>query len=130
MKTGLNVAKFAGTMYMNMMTGRLMMNALSQSMTGNLGGMGLLGNPAMASVQTQGLSAQVGVSRGLGIDPTAGAASFLMQQSLASNVAAALTGGAPGQGGPSSFDAALGDALQNAAKSVAENLKKGQSAKK
>src|SRR5262245_16333618 len=32
-KTGLGVAKFAGTMYMNMMTGKMMMNALNQSMT-------------------------------------------------------------------------------------------------
>ncbi|HUK33686.1 MAG TPA: hypothetical protein VLV86_07240 [Vicinamibacterales bacterium] len=122
LKAGLNVAKFAGTMYMNMMTGRLMMNALSQSMTGNLGGMGLLGNPAMANAQAQGLGARAGMTMGLGVDPTARAASFLMQQSLASHTAAG-NGGA--QGGPS-VDAALGDALQNAAKSVAENLKKGQ----
>jgi hypothetical protein len=124
LKTGLNVAKFAGTMYMNMMTGKLMMNALSQSMTSNLGGVGLLGNPAIANMQAQGLGARVGVPMGLGIDPTARAASFLMQQSLASNAAASLAGAA-GPGG-ALFDAALGDALQNAAKTVAENLKKPQ----
>lgn len=128
MKTGLGVAKFAGTMYMNMMTGKMMMNALNQSMTGNLGGMGMLGNPAMLNMQTQGLGMKAGMQMGMGmgIDPTAGAASFLMQQSIASN--AALSG-VPGQGGPS-FDAALSEALQNAAKSVAENLKKADPKKK
>ena len=128
MKTGLGVAKFAGTMYMNMMTGKMMMNALNQSMTGNLGGMGMLGNPAMMNVQAQGLGMKGGMQMGMGmgIDPTAGAASFLMQQSLASNAAvSAITG----QGGPS-FDAALGEALQNAAKAVAENLKKTDSKRK
>ena len=86
MKTGLGVAKFAGTMYMNMMTGKMMMNALNQSMTGNLGGMGVLGNPAMMNMQAQGLGMRAGMQMGMGmgIDPTAGAASFLMQQSLAS----------------------------------------------
>ena len=128
MKTGLGVAKFAGTMYMNMMTGKMMMNALNQSMTGNLGGMGMLGNPAMMNMQTQGLGMKAGMQMGMGmgIDPTAGAASFLMQQSMASTTALS---GAAGQGGPS-FDAALGEALQNAAKTVAENLKKAEPKKK
>ena len=128
MKSGLGVAKFAGTMYMNMMTGRMMMDALNQSMTGNLGGMGVLGNPAMMSMQTQGLGMKAGMQMGMGmgIDPTAGAASVLMQQSIASN--AALSG-RPGQGG-AAFDAALGEAIQNAAKAVAENLKKADPKKK
>jgi len=127
MKTGLGVAKFAGTMYMNMMTGKMMMNALNQSMTGSLGGIGMLGNPAMMSMQTQGLGMKAGMQMGMGmgIDPTAGAASFLMQQSLASN--AALSG-VPAQG--PSFDAALSEALQNAAKAIAENLKKADPKKK
>jgi hypothetical protein len=127
MKTGLGVAKFAGTMYMNMMTGKMMMNALNQSMTGNLGGMGMLGNPAMMNMQTQGLGMRAGMQMGMGmgIDPTAGAASFLMQQSMASNTALS---GLPGQG--PSFDAALGDAVQSAAKAVAENLKKPDPKKK
>jgi len=130
MKTGLGVAKFAGTMYMNMMTGKMMMNALNQSMTGNLGGMGMLGNPAMMNMQKQGLGMkagmQVGMGMGMGIDPTAGAASFLMQQSMASNTALS---GVTGQGGQT-FDAALSEALQNAAKSVADNLKKADAKKK
>ena len=129
MKSGLGVAKFAGTMYMNMMTGKMMMNALNKSMTGNLGGMGMLGNPAMMNMQAQGLGVKGGMQMGmgLGIDPTAGAASFLMQQSMASNTAlSAVTGQTAGP----SFDAALTEALQNAAKSVAENLKKADQKKK
>jgi len=121
MKTGLGVAKFAGTMYMNMMTGKMMMNALNGSMANNLSGMGMLGNPAMMNMQTQGLGMKAGMQMGMGmgIDPTAGAASFLIQQSMASNTV--LSGG-PGQS--PSFDVALGEALQNAAKAVAENLRK------
>ena len=128
LKSGLSIAKFAGTMYMNMMTGRLMMNALNQSMAGNLGGMGMLGNPALAQMQARGLGAGIAgtTPRMPGLDPTAGAASFLMQQAMASNTG--LTG-APGQGGPS-FDDSLGDALENAAKSIADNLKKAQPQKK
>jgi hypothetical protein len=96
-------------------------------MTGKLGGMGMLGNPAMMNTQAQGLGMKAGMQMGIGmgIDPTAGAASFLMQQSMASNAANGVTG----QGGQS-FDAALGDALQNAAKAVADNLKKAQAQKK
>jgi hypothetical protein len=102
------------------------MGALNPSMAGNLGGLGMLGNPAMMSMQTQGLGMKAGMQMGtgMGIDPTAGAASFLMQQSMASK---ALTSGGAGQG---SFDAALGEAFQNAAKAVSENLKKGESKKK
>ncbi|HZI27151.1 MAG TPA: hypothetical protein VFD64_03285 [Gemmatimonadaceae bacterium] len=121
MKTGLGVARFAGTMYMNMMTGRMMMNALNQSMTGNLGGVGMLGNPSLMNMQMQGLGMRAGMQGGLGIDSTAGAASFLLQQSLASN---AVTSGLASQG--PSFDAALGDALKSAAKAVSDNLKRAR----
>ena len=123
LKTGIGVAKFAGTMYMNVMTGRMMMSALNQSMTGNLGGMGMLGNPAMVNMQTQGLGMQMGMR--MGMDPTAGAASFLMQQALASTGGMS---GVPGQG--PSFDAAIGEALKNAATEVADNLKKAEQRKK
>ena len=119
LKTGLGVARFAGSMYLNLMTGGMMMNALNQSMAGNLGGVGMLGNPSLMNMQTQGLGMRAGMSAGLGVDPTANAASFLIQQSLAST---ALTSGVPGQG--PSFDAALGEALKNAAKAVSDNLKK------
>jgi hypothetical protein len=62
---------------------------------------------------------------GMGVDPTAGAASFLMQQSMASK---ALASGGAAQG--PSFDAALDEAFQNAAKAVAESVKKGEPKKK
>ena len=130
MKTGLGIARFAGTMYMNMMTGRLMMNALSVSMAGNMQGMGMLGNPAMFNMQAQGLGLGLGSGMGsglglggsgMGLDPTAGAASFLMQQAMSAD---SLPGMPGQQGGPPSFDAALDEAIKNAAKSVTDNLKK------
>jgi hypothetical protein len=79
-------------------------------------------------MQAQGLGMKgaMQMGMGMGIDPTAGAASFLMQQSMASNAALSAV---PGQGG-ASFDAALGEALQNGAKAVADNLKKAQPQKK
>jgi hypothetical protein len=119
MKTGLGVAKFVGTGYLNFMTGRFMMNALNQQMASNLGGMGALNNPSLLDMQTRGLG-MTGGRGGLGIDATANAASFLMQQSMASN---ALTSGSMGASA-ASFEEALGDALKNAAKSVSDNLKK------
>jgi hypothetical protein len=57
----------------------------------------------------------------MGIDQTAGAASFLMQQAMTMNSAAA--GGAAG--GPS-FAESLDDALGNATKAIADSLKKGE----
>jgi hypothetical protein len=120
MKTGLGVAKFVGTGYLNFMTGRFMMNALNQQMASNLGGMGALNNPSLLNMQTRGLGMTGGLRGGLGIDMTANAASFLMQQSMASNT---LTSGLMGSSA-ASFEEALGDALKNAAKSVSDNLKK------
>jgi hypothetical protein len=108
-------------MYVGMMTGRTMMNALNSMTTGNLGGMGMLGNPALINVQSQGLGIGGLGGIGRGMDPTAGAASFLVLQAIASQLPSG--GGLPGQA-PPSFDAALGDALTDAAKSVAESLKK------
>jgi hypothetical protein len=49
-----------------------------------------------------------------------------MQQAMASD---ASMSGPPGQQGPS-FDAALGEALEQAAKTVSENLKKTSPPKK
>jgi hypothetical protein len=125
-KTGLGVARFAGTMYMNVMTGRMMMNALKSSTAGNLQGMGMLGNPALMNMQAQAFTMPgmtpgigAGMPMRMGFDPTAGAASFLMQQAMTSDAA---PGGVPGQS--VSFDEALGDALENATKAVTENLKK------
>jgi len=127
LKTGLGVAKFAGTMYMNMMTGKMMMNALNGGMTGNLGGIGMLGNPALANMQMRGLGVGGPMpAMRMGFDPTAGAASFLMQQAMASAVS---VGGAAGQSGPS-FDAAIGEAVQQTAKAVADELRKPEGKKK
>jgi hypothetical protein len=121
MKTGIGLARMAGSMYIGMMTGRTMFSALNSMTSGNLSGMGMLGNPALMNMQSQGLGIGGGFGGiGKGLDPTAGAASFLMQQAMASDMPAV---GAAGQIAPS-FDAALGEALGDAAKAVAESLKK------
>ena len=73
----------------------------------------------MMNMQAQGLGMKSGMQMVVGIDPTAGAAAFLMQQSMASNIGLS---GLPGQG--PSFDAVLGEALESAAKAVSESLKK------
>ena len=120
MKAGLGVARFAGSMYLNVMSGRLMLSALKGGMAGNLQGMGLLGNPSLFNMQAQGLGLGMGSAMGakMGIDSTAGAASFLMQQAMSGQ---ALVG-MPGQPGPS-FDAALEEALRNAAKTVSDQVR-------
>ena len=116
-----NVAKSLGTNYVNLMTGRLMMNALNKAMYQNLGGMGVLNDPNLLNMQVQGMNVgPQGGLRGLGLDPTARAASFLMQQSMA---ATTLTSSALGAQAPS-LEEALADALKSAAKSVSDNLKK------
>lgn len=116
-----NVAKSLGSNYVNLMTGRFMMNALNKSMAKNLGGMGMMSDPNLLNMQVQGMNVgPTGGLRGLGLDPTARAASFLMQQSA---VASTLTSSALGPQAPS-LEEALGDALKSAAKSVSDNLKK------
>lgn len=120
MKTGIGLARMAGSMYVGMMTGRTMFSALNSMTSGNLSGMGMLGNPALMNLQTRGLGTAGFGGLGKGMDPTAGAASFLMQQAMASDLPVV---GAAGQIAPS-FDAALGEALGDAAKAVAESLKK------
>ena len=116
-----NVAKGLASNYVNLMTGRFMMNALNKTMAKNLGGMGMLNDPSLLNMQVQGMNVgPTGGLRGLGLDPTARAASFLMQQSA---VATTLTSSALGPQAPS-LEEALGDALKSAAKSVSDNLKK------
>jgi hypothetical protein len=121
LKTGLSIARFAGGMYMSMFMGPQMMsrmyrfNALSG---GNMGGFGMLGNPALFQMQSMGMGV-AGGGRGLAIDQTAGAASFIMQQAMAMN--GAVNMGTPG--GPS-FAESLGEALDNSAKAVAKALEK------
>jgi hypothetical protein len=103
-------------MYMSMYMGGMMygspMSALNTMQTMNMGGMGMLGNPSLMAMQT-------GVG---GLDRTAGAASFLMDQAMA--------GGASGIGQGPSFDTPLGSAIEDAAKNVVDTLKKPDSAKK
>jgi hypothetical protein len=113
-KTGLGVAKFAGSMYLRMYTGGMYgspMGALNMMSVMNMGGMGMFGNPALMGLQS-GMGGG-GIRTGMALDATAGAASFLMQQ--------AMMGTTPVQQG-TSFDASLGEALENAAKKVAETL--------
>jgi hypothetical protein len=123
LKTGLGVAKFAGSMYLNMYMGGMYgspMGAFNTMRIMNMGGMGMLGNPALMEMQS-GMGA---MRMGMGADRTAGAASYIMQQAM---MGAAAPAGS--QGGPS-FDAALDDAIQDAGKNVVETLKKPLPAKK
>ena len=124
MKTGLGLAKFAGGMYLSMFVGPQMMSRVYRmtALTGsNMGGLGMLGNPALFQTQalSMGMGMGAGIPRGLGVDQTAGAASFLMQQAMAINNAASA--GVPG--GPS-FAESLGEALDNASKAVIKALEK------
>ena len=108
LKTGLKVAKFAGSVYLKFYMGGMLMgqmSALSSLQQLNLGGMG-----SMGSMMPMGYGGSV--------DRTAGAANFVMQ-----NVMAGAAMGAAAQGGPS-FDAALEDAIEDAGKDVVESLKK------
>jgi hypothetical protein len=117
-KTGLGIAKVAGTMYLSMYMGGMMgssMGAFNTMHMMNMGGMGMLGNPALMAG---------GMPGGSGLDRTAGAASFLMGQAMMGNARSSLS-----QEGPS-FDASLGDALDDAAKDVVQTLKKPDPTKK
>ena len=118
LQTGLGLAKFAGTMYLSMMGGPMMMSRLNAFGAANLGGMGMLGNPMLNQMQMGSLG---GLGRGAGIDGTAGAASFLMQQAMTMNDLGGFVG-TPGQG--PSYDESLGEAVQNAAKAVQKALQK------
>ena len=116
MKTTLSLARIAGTMYMNLMGGKMMMNAMSSMTAGSLSGMGMLGSPALLEMQRAGMSAGKGI--GGGLDLTAGAASFLMQQVMSS---------ASTDGQPVSFVGSLGEAIGGAAKALSEGLRKKKS---
>jgi hypothetical protein len=120
LKTGIGLAQFAGGMYLSMFAGPQMLARFGGLGVGNLGGMGLLGNPMLYQMQVGGLGG-FGGGRGLGIDQTAGAASFVMQQAMAMNDMGGLVG-VPGQG--PSYDESLGEAVQNAAKAVQKAVQK------
>ena len=96
------------------------MGAMNSMRMMNMGGMGMLGNPALMGMQGMGMGT---MRMGIGADPTAGAASYIMQQAI---MGAASAGS---QGGPS-FDAALDGAVQDAGKDVVTSLKKPLPAKK
>ena len=111
-KTGLRLARAAAMLYLRYASPLGALNAMSMM---NMGGMGgFLNNPML--MQMQGGSGGLGIG-GRGIDRTAGAAMFMMEQAMAG----ASGGGA--QEGPS-FDASLAEALQDGAKKVGENLKR------
>lgn len=111
-KTGLRLARAAAMLYLRYASPLGALNAMSMM---NMGGMGgFLNNPML--MQMQGGSGGLGIG-GRGLDRTAGAAMFMMEQAMAG----ASAGGA--QEGPS-FDASLAEALQDGAKKVGENLKR------
>jgi hypothetical protein len=112
LQTGLGLAKFAGGMYVTMFAGPQMMSRLYGYGAGNLGGLGLLGNPMLYQMQASSLG---GFGKSAGLDATAGAASYLMQQAMTMNQLGGLVG-VPGVG--PSYDESLGEAVQNAAKAV------------
>ena len=118
LQTGLGIAKFAGGMYMSMLAGPMMMSRFNSMGAANLSGMGMLGNPALYRMQAGGLG---GLSKGIGLDATAGAASFLMQNAMTMNSLGGFVG-VPGQG--PSYDESLGEAVQNSAKAVSKALQK------
>ena len=119
LKTGLGLAKFAGSMYLRMYMGGYssQLSALGAARMMNLGGM----NPALMQMQTGLGAARFG---GSGFDRTAGAAMYVMQQTMAG-----ASAGGESQGGPS-FDAALDDAIQDAGKEVVDSMKKAAAVKK
>jgi hypothetical protein len=118
LQSGLGIAKFAATMYLSVMPGAQMFARLNGLGLSSFGGMGMLGNPALFQMQMGGLG---GLGKGAGIDATAGAASFLMQQAVTMNELGGFVG-VPGQG--PSYDESLGEAIQNATKGVQKALQK------
>lgn len=121
LKTGIGLAKFAGSMYLKFYMGGMLgsqLSALGAAQMMNLGGMG---NPALMQLQSSFGASRMG---GSGFDRTAGAAMYVMQQTMAG----AAAGGGSGDG--PSFDAALDDAIQDAGKDVGESMKKAAAVKK
>ena len=112
-KTGLRLARVAAMLYLRYASPIGALNAMQMM---NMGGMGgFLNNPMLMQLQGGG-TGMMGAGGG-GIDRTAGAALFMMEQAMA---------GASGDGtqdGPS-FDASLAEALQDGAKKIGENLKR------
>lgn len=114
LKTTIGLARIAGTLYLSVMGGKMIMNTMSSLTAGNLSGMGMLGSPGLAEMQRAGMRGGMGG----GMDPTAGAASFLMQQVLSSSST---------DDQAVSFDGSLGEAIGGAAKALGEGLRKKKS---
>ena len=111
-KTGLGLAKFAGTLYLKMYMGGMYGNPLTAMNTMKLMNLGAMGNPALMQFQA-GLGPGIG---GSGVDRTAGAAMYVMQQ--------AMSGASAGSSDGPSFDSALNEAIQDAGKEVIDAMKK------
>ncbi|HEX8028332.1 MAG TPA: hypothetical protein VF491_07725 [Vicinamibacterales bacterium] len=120
LKTTLGLAKLAGTLYLRMYMGGMYGSQLSAFSTMNMMNLGGMGNPSLMQMQS-GMGA--GRFGGSGVDRTAGAAMFVMQQAMAGAAAGAS------QGGPS-FDSALDQAIQDAGKDVVESVKKAAPVRK
>jgi len=118
LSSGLGIAKFAGTMYVGMFAGPMMMMRMNSMGISHLSGMGLMGDPNLLRYQMGGMS-MMGQHRG--IDTTANAAGFLVQQAVAMNKTSGFVG-VPGVG--PNYDESLGEAVQNAAKAVQKALQK------
>lgn len=107
-KTGLKLAKFAGSVYLKFYMGGMMMGQLSAFSN-------------MQMMNMSGMGSMMPMGYGGSVDRTAGAANYVMQQ--------VMTGSAAGsQDGPS-FDSALEDAIQDASKDVVESIKKSPAKK-
>lgn len=118
LSSGLGIAKFAGTMYLSAFTGPMMMMRMNSMGLSHLSGMGLIGDPNLLRYQMGGM-AMMGQHRG--VDTTANAAGFLVQQAMAMNKTSGFVG-VPGIG--PSYDESLGEAVQNAVKAVQKALQK------
>jgi hypothetical protein len=118
LQTGLGLAKFAGTMYVGMFAGPQLMMRMNAMGISHLSGMGLMGDPNLLRYQLGGMS-MMGEHRG--VDTTANAAGFLVQQAVTMNKTSGFVG-LPGAG--PNYDESLGEAVQNAAKAVQKALQK------
>jgi hypothetical protein len=108
LKTTLGLARIAGSIYLNVMGGKMIMNTMT-----SLSGMG----PQLLDMQRTGMSAGMN-GIGSGMDVTAGAASFIIQNVMSASTTA---------GQAVSFDGSLGEAIGGAAKTLSEGLRKKKS---
>jgi hypothetical protein len=103
-KTGLRLARAAAMLYLRYASPLAAMNTMQMM---NLGGMGMLGNPALMQMQGAGV-----VGAGRTFDRTALAAMYMMD--------AMATGSSAGMSEGPSFDASLAEALEGAARKTRE----------